>query len=94
MAIVWAVERLHKYLYGTKFKIITDHYSLKFIFNPDNSISKCTSTMLARWAAKLAACDYEIVHQAGKKIPQADYLSRFAAQEEAPLFTDTYSSSS
>ena len=46
--------------------------------------------MLARWAVKLAAYDYEIVHQAGMKIPQADYLSRFAAQQEAPLVTDTY----
>ena len=40
--------------------------------------------MLQRWALELSAYDYDIHHQAGKKIPHADFLSRNAHMDEAP----------
>ena len=33
LAIVWAVERLHLYLYGSHFKLITDCKPVKLIFS-------------------------------------------------------------
>ena len=81
LAIFWAVRRLHKYLFGTKFRIITDHQALQHIFCPNASVGKATSSMLQRWALELSAYDYDIEHRAGKKIPQADYLSRHAYQD-------------
>ena len=94
LAIVWAVKRMHKYLFGTHFKIITDHKALEFIFNPTASITKATSAMLQRWSLDLSAYNYDIEHRPGKRIPHADYLSRFAHQEttsedsETAMFTN------
>ena len=33
LGIVWACERLHMYLYGTDFEILTDHKPLQFIYS-------------------------------------------------------------
>ena len=82
LAVVWCLKRLHKFLFNHKFTIVTDHQSLKFIFNENSSLSKGTSNMLQRWALLLSAYDYNIVHRAGKLIPQADFLSRYAEFEE------------
>jgi hypothetical protein len=76
LSIHWAVNRLHKYLIGHKFHIITDHKSLEYIFNPHHSLSKLTSSMLQRWSINLSAYDFTVEHRAGSKTPQADYLSR------------------
>ena len=78
LAIYWTVKRLHKYLYGVRFKIISDHRALQHIFSPAVSVGKSTSIMLQRWAMDLSAYDYEIAHRPGKQIPHADYLSRHA----------------
>ena len=81
LAVVWAVRRLHKYLYGSTFRIVTDHKALEYIFQPSASLNKTTSAMLQRWAIELAAYSYEIQHRAGKSIPHADYLSRHSYHE-------------
>ena len=78
LAIVWSLERLHKYLYGLKFVINTDHKPLQYILNPSSSLQKSTSAMIQRWAIKLAAYNYEIRYVPGVKIPNADYLTRFS----------------
>lgn len=89
LAIHWGVQRLHKYLYGNKFVIITDHKALQYLLHPESSLGKATSAMIQRWALHLAAYQYEIVHRAGKEIPHADFLSRNAYQEEAHDPDDT-----
>ena len=75
LAIVWAVRRLHKYLFGSTFLLVTDHKALKYIFQPESSLAKTTTAMLQRWAIELSAYSYEIQHRSGKNIPQADSLS-------------------
>ena len=77
LAIHWAVTRLHKFLFGNPFRIITDHRALEYIFNPDSAINKTTCSMLQRWALHLSAYNYSILHKPGKEL-QADYLSRHA----------------
>jgi hypothetical protein len=34
LSIVWACEKLHIYLYGKEFELITDHKPLEVIFGP------------------------------------------------------------
>ncbi|VDP93456.1 unnamed protein product [Echinostoma caproni] len=83
LAVFRAVRRLHKYLFGLRFTIITDHQALQFLFNPNISIAMSTAAMLQRWSIALAAYNYDIQHRPGKTIPQADFLSRYSQFSEA-----------
>jgi len=70
LAIVWAVKHFRPYVFGTKFKIVTDHKSLTW-FNVNDPGSR-----LIRWRLKLEEYDYEIIHKAGRANANADALSR------------------
>lgn len=83
LAIHWCVKRLHKFLCGHHFTIVTDHRSLIHIFDPRGSISKGTSNMLQRWSWRLSSYDYDVEFQRGVSIPQADFLSRFAKSDDS-----------
>jgi transposase InsO family protein len=76
LAVYWAVKRLHKYLFGTHFTIITDHEALKFIYDPGKSLARSSAAMVQRWSISLSAYDYEIQHRSAKYIPHVDYVSR------------------
>jgi hypothetical protein len=59
------------YLFVAKFKIITDHKPLQWLFNLKEPNSK-----LVRWRLKLEEYDYEILYKKGKLNTNADALSR------------------
>jgi len=63
------VKHFRPYVYGTKFKIVTDHKSLIWLFNVNDSGSR-----LIRWRLMLEEYDYEIIHKAPRA--SADALSR------------------
>ena len=54
LGIVWACERLHMYLYGTDFEILTDHKPLQFIYSKRSQ----PSARVNRWVLRLR--DYVI----------------------------------
>ncbi|CAH8568515.1 unnamed protein product [Dicrocoelium dendriticum] len=75
LAVYWAVTRLHKYLFGLRFTIVTDHEALKFIYNPSSSLAKSSAAIVQRWSVALSAYNYVIEHRSAKLIPHVDYLS-------------------
>ena len=79
LGIFWSVKRLHKYLFGRQFHIVTDHKALQYI--RIFFLSTSSTAMVQRWALALSTYNYTIQHNSGKNIPQADFLSRFAACE-------------
>ena len=83
LAIIWAVKRLHKYVYGTMFDIVTDHKALKFIFSPTRITNSNSLSMLSRWAISLSIYNYNIIFKKGSEIPTADFLSRFAFHDKS-----------
>ncbi|GBB91667.1 hypothetical protein RclHR1_19010001 [Rhizophagus clarus] len=71
LAVVWAIKHFHAYVYGQKFKLITDHLALKYLFN-----TTIPAGRTARWILKLQVYDFETIHRAGKKHSNVDSLSR------------------
>ena len=75
LAIVWALKRLHIYLYMRRFTLVTDHRALVRIFG-DKPIPEMTAGRLTRWALFLMNYDYEIEYRNTKEHANADMLSR------------------
>ena len=77
LAVVWATEHYHLYLYGAKFTVITDHKPLIGIFKSH----KPTSPRIDRWKLRLMPYHYEIIYRPGKDDANpADFISRHADQ--------------
>ena len=63
LAIIWAIKRFYKYIYGKKFKILTDHKALTGLCGQNRFLS-------------LSAYDYVLEFLAGIKNGNVDGLSR------------------
>lgn len=50
LAIIYGVKRFHRYLYGRKFTICSDHKPLMYIFGEHREISTTASARIQRWA--------------------------------------------
>ncbi|KAJ3656194.1 hypothetical protein Zmor_015290 [Zophobas morio] len=73
LAIVYAIEKFHYYVYGKKFIVQSDHKPLETILKKE--ITKVTSR-LQRMRLKLIKCDFKVTYTPGKHIYVADTLSR------------------
>ncbi|XP_054279190.1 uncharacterized protein K02A2.6-like [Macrosteles quadrilineatus] len=76
LALVYAVKKFHKFLYGRKFTLVTDHRPLIFLLGPTKGIPTLAAARIQRWALTLAAYQYDIRYQKGTDISNADALSR------------------
>ncbi|KAK7092391.1 hypothetical protein V1264_008140 [Littorina saxatilis] len=71
LAIVWAVDKFSRYLYGQEFMLETDHRPLTYLKQ-----SKLKNGRLTRWALALQEHKFQIVPIAGQSNIEADVLSR------------------
>jgi len=71
LAIVWAISKLYKYLYGKGFVLQTDHRPLTFLDN-----ARLTNARVMRWALSLQPFRYRVESIKGAENVGADYLSR------------------
>lgn len=71
LAIKWAVDYFYSYLYGSKFKIMTDHAPLTWLKQNHGKNSRLT-----RWALSLQTFDFHIEYIKGSENLLADALSR------------------
>ena len=72
-AIVFALKIWRHYLYGTNFKVLSDHKSLKYIFT-----QRELNMRQRRWLELISDYDLEIRYHEGKANVVADALSRKA----------------
>ncbi|GFV98544.1 retrovirus-related Pol polyprotein from transposon 297 [Trichonephila clavipes] len=69
--IVFAIKRLHYYLDGNSFLVMTDHNPLVWL---NRNVS--SNPRLMRWALALQPYNFRIVHRSGRSHKNADSLSR------------------
>lgn len=88
LALVWAVERFHYYLFGREFDLITDHKPLEVIFGPRSK----PCARIERWVRRLQSYVYKVIYKPGKS-NIADPLSRlvvYKSTEQSGDNTEQY----
>lgn len=81
LALVFSVQKFHKYLYGRDFVLRSDHKPLLGLLKEDRAISATASARIQRWALTLANYRYTLEYCPGSRIPHADTLSRCPMKE-------------
>ena len=76
LAIIFGIKRFHKYIYGRRFLISTDHKPLISLFHDKKPVPQLGSPRVQRWAILLRAYEYNMVYKPGKDHANADALSR------------------
>ena len=71
LALVWAIQKFHLYLYGKTFILETDHQPLSHIAK-----AKLNNSRVMRWALSLQPYRYKVRAIKGKDNQAADFLSR------------------
>lgn len=71
LAVISSLQRYRVYLYGFRFKIISDYSALRATFLKRDLLPR-----IARWWIQLLVYDCFIEYRAGIKMPHADALSR------------------
>ena len=87
LPVVWACERFHLYLVGTRFTVITDNKALEIIYSAKSK----PPARIERWALRLQQYDFQIKHRPGTGNP-ADVLSRQPSEKspETSNIADQY----
>lgn len=60
LSIIFGVKKFHKYLYGRRFTLITDHKPLLAILGLKSAIPTLAALRMQRWALISMAYNYEI----------------------------------
>ncbi|XP_058170027.1 uncharacterized protein K02A2.6-like [Anopheles ziemanni] len=84
LAIIFAVKKFHKMLYGRHFRLQTDHRPLLRIFGSNKGIPVYTANRLQRFALQLQLYDFSIEYVKTDQFGNADVLSRLIREHAKP----------
>lgn len=91
LAIIFALKKFHKFVFGRKFTLLSDHQPLQFIFGKNKGIPVTASARIIRWGVILSAYDYELQYKKGKLLANADGLSRLPIKSSTEIPQSLYS---
>ncbi|XP_055701767.1 uncharacterized protein K02A2.6-like [Phlebotomus papatasi] len=81
LALIFAVTKLHQYIFGRKFILHTDHKPLLAIFGSKKGIPTHSANRLQRWGLTLLSYSFEIKYINTDSFGYADVLSRLIAAQ-------------
>nr|XP_049463733.1 uncharacterized protein K02A2.6-like [Anopheles coluzzii] len=84
LAIIYAVKKFHKMIFGRHFTLQTDHRPLLHIFGSKKGIPIFTANRLQRFALTLLAYDFNIEYVRTDDFGNADLLSRLINTHTKP----------
>jgi len=84
LALIFAVTKFHKMIFGRKFTLQTDHKVLMAIFGNKKGIPVYTANRLQRWALQLLAYDFEIEYVKTSEFGHVDVLSCLINEHHRP----------
>ncbi|XP_063420793.1 uncharacterized protein LOC134706010 [Mytilus trossulus] len=76
LAFVFFIKQYRHYLFGKKFQTRTDHKALKWLFS-----MKEPEGQTARWITQLSEYEFSIEHREGKRLRNADGMSRIPCHQ-------------
>ena len=79
LSIIFALKKLHQFLYDRKLILVTDHKPLISIFGPNTATPVLAANRLARWSWMISRYNYTIEYRSTKQHGNADALSRLPA---------------
>lgn len=85
LALIFAVKKFHKMIFGRHFTLQSDHKPLLAIFGKKSGIPVHTANRLQRWAVTLLAYDFKIEYVSTNSFSYADALSRLLAENSSSL---------
>ena len=89
LAVAWAVNHYRQYVYGRRFKIVSDHSPLQQIIKKD---IRAATTRLQRLLLRCQGFDFTIEYKKGVEMHISDCLSRCVpppAPNQGPIFPET-----
>ena len=82
LALVFGIKRFHKYLFGRRFTLVTDHKPLLSILGPTSEVPSMAAARMQRWGIFLSAYQYDVEYKRSKDHSNADGLSRLPLGED------------
>ena len=76
LSLNFGIRKFHKYVYGRKFTVITDHRPLTAILGPKTGIPTLAAARLQQWPLLMSAYSYSIEFRPTEAHANADGLSR------------------
>ena len=76
LGLVFAVKHFHRYIYGRKFTLITDHKPLLVIFGSTKGIAAHAANRIQRWQLIMRAYYFDIEYTKTTDFGYVDVLSR------------------
>lgn len=82
LAVVYGLQKFHKFLYGRNFVLVTDHKPLVSLFSPIKGTPALVANRLARWSLTLSQYDYTIEYRETGAHGNADAHCRLPAGDD------------